>query len=215
MKWVLLLLTLLLTVPSVADAATINAVSCSNTHVGDAITAAANGDTVQIPGGTCTWSADVTFSGKYFTLKGVGKGTPAQCAVGGQTTYTCIQRAGKMIDWTLSVSGNTVIRDFTILGPTGASGCSLASNHLLNFRGVSDLFRMTNMVVQTPSDNSCPGVLWRGSITGVVDHSTFEQDGTVAAMLVITHESWKNVGLYGDNSWAQADSMGAAGAGDA
>ena len=56
-------------IPS-SDAATHSANSCNTTDVQNAITAAAEGDTVLIPNGSCTWSASVTLSGKGIILLG-------------------------------------------------------------------------------------------------------------------------------------------------
>jgi hypothetical protein len=55
-------------------AATITATSCGQAQVQAAINAAANGDTVVIPNGTCTWTASVTFGGKGIKLIGQTKG---------------------------------------------------------------------------------------------------------------------------------------------
>jgi hypothetical protein len=57
---------------SAAHAATQPAVSCSTSAVQNAINAAAEGDTVTIPAGTCTWTSGVTISGKGINLQGAG-----------------------------------------------------------------------------------------------------------------------------------------------
>ena len=56
-----------------ANAATIHALSCSNTDVQMAITSASSGDTVIVPAGTCTWTTTVSIpSGKAIKLIGAG-----------------------------------------------------------------------------------------------------------------------------------------------
>ena len=55
-----------------AKAATINAASCSQANVQSAINAAASGDTVNVPSGTCTWSSTVNINGKTVVLTGAG-----------------------------------------------------------------------------------------------------------------------------------------------
>src|SRR6516164_11049949 len=45
-----------------ADAATINAASCSQTVVQAALNSAHAGDTVSIPSGTCTWTTSVSWT---------------------------------------------------------------------------------------------------------------------------------------------------------
>jgi hypothetical protein len=54
-----------------ADAATINAASCSQADVTAAYTAAAAGDTVAIPAGNCTWTAQLSVT-KSITIMGAG-----------------------------------------------------------------------------------------------------------------------------------------------
>ncbi len=56
------------------DAATITAASCAQPDVAAAVTAAATGDTVQIPAGTCTWTTSVTV-GHAITVQGAGVGS--------------------------------------------------------------------------------------------------------------------------------------------
>ena len=55
-------------------AATHNAASCNTNDVQSAINSAAEGDTVTIPAGTCTWTSGVTISGKGITVTGNGSG---------------------------------------------------------------------------------------------------------------------------------------------
>jgi hypothetical protein len=45
-----------------------------------------------------------------------------------------------------------------------------------------------------------------GNLWGVIDHSVF--NGTSKRGVVINHTSWLGVGGWGDNSWAQPDTMG-------
>jgi hypothetical protein len=54
-----------------AQAATINAASCSRANVQTAITAASEGDTVLIPSGSCTWTTTITID-KAIIIKGQG-----------------------------------------------------------------------------------------------------------------------------------------------
>ncbi len=58
-----------------AQAATINASSCSAANIQTAINAASDGDTVVVPPGNCTWSSSVTIPNtKGVTLQGAGEG---------------------------------------------------------------------------------------------------------------------------------------------
>lgn len=72
-----------------AGAATINATSCSQSAVQAAVNSAADGDTVVIPDGTCTWTSGITVdqssSRKSLTIRGLhdctvdAKGRPTSC----------------------------------------------------------------------------------------------------------------------------------------
>ena len=58
-----------------AYASTINAASCSTTDVQTAINSAANGDTVNVPSGVCTWGSQITIpKTKGVLLQGAGIG---------------------------------------------------------------------------------------------------------------------------------------------
>src|SRR5215510_14109238 len=56
-----------------ALAATITAATCGSTDVAKALNSARNGDTVAIPAGRCTWTANVSTS-KRLTIQGAGIG---------------------------------------------------------------------------------------------------------------------------------------------
>jgi hypothetical protein len=56
-----------------ADAATINAASCSRSAVQTAINGASSGDTVRVPAGTCSWATAVSIpTNKKISLQGAG-----------------------------------------------------------------------------------------------------------------------------------------------
>ncbi len=65
-----------------SSAATINALSCNQTHVQTAITAANDGDTVIIPGGSCTWGSGISTS-KGITIQGAGATGPGATIITG------------------------------------------------------------------------------------------------------------------------------------
>lgn len=60
--------------PLQANAATINAYSCSQTDVQAAINSASDGDTVLVPAGSCTWTTNVSWQYKTINLIGAGIG---------------------------------------------------------------------------------------------------------------------------------------------
>src|SRR5271166_329182 len=82
-----LIATLAFVAPALARAATINAASCSQTDVQNAINSANSGDTVNIPAGNCTWSSAMTLS-KFVKLHGAGGGGFVGRSVTSQTIGT-------------------------------------------------------------------------------------------------------------------------------
>src|SRR5262249_32967997 len=56
-----------------ALAATITAATCGNTDVANTLNSASEGDTVAIPAGQCTWTANVS-TNKRLTIQGAGIG---------------------------------------------------------------------------------------------------------------------------------------------
>jgi hypothetical protein len=57
-----------------AKANTVTAASCNTSDVQSAINSAAEGDTVNIPAGTCSWTSGVTIIGKGLIVQGAGGG---------------------------------------------------------------------------------------------------------------------------------------------
>ncbi len=84
----LALLALLPMFTKTATAATVNASSCSQSSVATAISSAANGDVVQVPAGTCSWSG--LSIAKPIHLKGAGVG---------QTNITVAGNYGDQTVW--------------------------------------------------------------------------------------------------------------------
>lgn len=70
---IVIVLTLLLSLSSACNAATINAASCSDSDIQSAINSADSGDVVLVPAGNSSWSANVRIpDSKKITLKGSG-----------------------------------------------------------------------------------------------------------------------------------------------
>jgi hypothetical protein len=89
-----------------AGGATINAASCSRTDVGNAVAAAVNGDTVQVPAGTCTWTSNLSLTkGVHLIGAGIGKTNITGNYTGSWLmSYT---PANYSANWPLRISGFT------------------------------------------------------------------------------------------------------------
>jgi hypothetical protein len=66
------ILSIILLCISNANAATINAASCSKSHVQAAIDSASNGDAILVPAGNCTWTSTLSLD-KNLTIQGAGR----------------------------------------------------------------------------------------------------------------------------------------------
>jgi hypothetical protein len=115
----------------IGAAATINASSCSETHLANAIALANAGDTVVVPEGSCTWYTGTKVS-KGITIKGAGDST-------------AITAAGPML-FTINAngSGNYRISNMRFLG--GSS-----SGKDININGVWDSMRIDTITWNTTS----------------------------------------------------------------
>ncbi len=83
------------------NAQTVLAKSCNTSDVQTAINAATEGQTVNIPAGTCTWTSGVSLSGKGLTIQGAGSGRIVAIS---STTLSSIATGPQ----TLIVTGTTI-----------------------------------------------------------------------------------------------------------
>ena len=195
--------------PSIGHTTVYTAASCSQTDVVAAETLSTDGDTINIPAGTCTWAALLSISNKSVTIQGVGAGTEAQCAVGGQTIYTCINSTTAILTIVTHATGNSPAGYTALNGITfsssGVSGCSVGSTHMVNISGTS-----TNVRVHHNNfyyAGNCSAFL-SVDVIGVADHNLFFGHNNFQHAIIARHSSWLGVGLYGDNSWATPSTYG-------
>ncbi len=163
-NWLLLLYSgsLLFAFSSAGLCETIVATGCSQAEVQSAIDAARDGDTVQVPAGTATWTSTVRVTGKSITLLGAGidktvitRNTPVgDNALSAELTAT----------QTFALSGFTfstiTSAQWGIVGVAGESGKPTAQ------------FRITNCRINVAP--SSPTIPYRGitifGTYGVIDH---------------------------------------------
>lgn len=162
-------------------AASITASSCSQSAVSAAVTAAAAGDTVVVPSGTCTWTTKLIIT-KGLTLKGAGVGN---------TTITASNGSNFILEYAPSAPQNDVLFRIT--------------EFTFNQNGANSLLHMmvTDPIVQYNvrfDHNNVIGsiygsaVIWHeGPFWGVVDHNQFQGD-----------PYFQNYGCFnGANNWQQ------------
>jgi hypothetical protein len=88
-------------------AATIQASSCSYTHVSSAVASANTGDTVLVPAGSCDWGGNTLSINKAVELIGAGSGSSTLCD---GAVNTCITGTARIFNIAASSSGTFALR---------------------------------------------------------------------------------------------------------
>jgi hypothetical protein len=157
-----------------------------------------DGDTVLVPGGTCTWTSTVSVVNKSISIIGSGAAS------------TTIEGTVPLLEVTTKSTGNTPPGFFRISGitwktNTGTSGCATYSVGTITVGGSSGNVRVDNGVIDHAN---CGGIVFNGYVRGVVDHNSFYIRTGLMHSTVTRHNIWEGVGAYGDKSWAVASSKG-------
>jgi hypothetical protein len=194
----------------------VNAVINGPTHV------AVNGDTIQIPcsgSSSATWSSTLTVTANI-TLTALG-GSPnsGPSTLGAGTNCLTITSTANILfelDPTYSSSSNVVtLQNITLVPAAGAytpihiSGTGTSSG-MPQFRVDNIQFGngSTQWQYGTGSNTGEFGLIVN-NVFGVADHNT-SVTGSHFAFISVNLTSYLGVGQYGDNSWAQPDTMGGA-----
>jgi hypothetical protein len=150
-----------------ATAATISAASCSNASVQAAVDAAATGDTVLIPAGTCTWTAQVTLpASKAITLQGAG--IDATTIVDGVSTeiVLALQAAAGAFQRVTALTMDARLTEKSGSGPQiYVSGSGL------------DAFRIDHIRISNLKQRGILVNAGGGELSGLIDHNVFECPG--------------------------------------
>jgi hypothetical protein len=223
MKW--MSITLLVSVPSLvaAHAATHAAASCNLSDVETAVSAAAVGDTVTIPAGTCTWSSELSIS-SGITLTGSGTPNTGPSTFGsGALNTVIIDNAGSsnaligvtgipygqtftlaLLDVEPESSGTGLVSPIQVAGTCTSNGCP-------NIRIDNIGFGLTTPWTEAGNGSPADWMIRTDNVFGVIDHNTIPANSNVE-LLNSNLSAYLGVGGYGDNSWAQPDTFGTASA---
>jgi|SRR5579859_514526 len=220
----LLFVTLLLLIMPFAVHAqgTYTAASCNQSDVNAVINGpthtAVNGDTIQIPAGSCTWTTGITIKGVGIDITGtgtpntgggtVGAGTPSTTLINHANaaffnfTGLTIGQTAKVELLTMSASGagtNSISGAIFFNGTCTASGCANIRVDNINF------------TAGTWGSACSGGYVLVDNVFGVVDHNTAnESTASTAPLVQVNYDAWQGVGANGDNSFASADTFGTA-----
>lgn len=197
---------LLIVLGQVNTRGAINAASASLADVSSAISRAADGDTVMIPPGTAIWNSTLRIT-KNISLIGGGVG---------QTVITDeIPRngSGNIALFQLFPSSHTVlcrVSGFTFKGSSNPIYQVQDTGSQATVR-ISCVSSVPNVRIDHCyfNDLYARNVQFYGSVMGVVDHCTFDKTETHwGGCIDVQHNTWKGVGAWGDNSWADDTNFG-------
>jgi len=206
----ILLSVILLGSISAAEAQTINASSCSASAVQTALNEiSANGTTVVVPSGTCTWTSTLDFSTSYsFTLQGQSSIATTN-AQGNPASFT---DSTLIIDGQSGTGGNNPIISISLTGSssqvvrvTGLSieGGNVVYNGELVLTGATGQARLDHSHFIDINDLA---VAMYEPMTGVADHNLFDVPGG---------DVWNGIRVYnevgdgfGDTPWTQGPGFG-------
>lgn len=185
MRWLLFAFLLNALFVAKAEASTIKAATCSSSDVQAAINSTQTGDIVVIPSGSCTWSTQVSNSGKGITLQGqtVCTGTPANSCADNTNISTAVVNSSS-----LNISGATtgIVR---VTGITFLIGSSNSSNGGIFIGGPN--FQVTYRYDHNHNVMSAGGVGIQSHSFGLIDHNVFD---------VVSGGTTHQIDIYGDQS---------------
>ena len=196
----------------------VNAVINGPTHT------AVNGDTIQIPcSGTqsVTWGSTLNINANI-TLTALG-GTPnvgASTFGSGANCLTITGTASTMFQFSptyASANNTATLQNMTLIPGSGAytpvrANGTCTSSGCPNFRVDNVIFgggTTANSWQYGQNTNTGEFTVIVDNVFGVADHNTLTT-GSHCAFISTNLSSYLGVGSWGDNSWAQPDSMGAA-----
>jgi hypothetical protein len=200
------------------------AASASESDVQACVNLVVNGDTVHIPAGSATWSSTLVGPSNIgFTL--IGAGTPNSGSSTTGANSSCIatvitDNAGStsaLVTFSTTYGNATVRLSCMDIEPTNqALNAPVIMNGTCTTSPGCPQARVDNITWghTTPWNNGTVGsqaaaVVRYIGMFGVLDHNTLPSGGNVE-LFNAQLPSYKGVGAWGDNSWAQPLSLGGA-----
>lgn len=160
-----------------AQTSTVAASSCSQAHVQSAVDAVANGGTVTVPAGTCTWTANVSWKDKNVKVIGAGKdATIINCGNCFSIQSTAVTSAFSR--W--RISGMTL---------QGAAPGGIVITIWDNYGGWHYGWRIDNMRFKYPGAGSGYGIFIGGPTYGLIDHNEWQWGNGLAVIVAAQTDS--------------------------
>src|SRR5882724_5180593 len=214
-------------------AGTFTAATCNRSDVNAVINGpthtAVDGDIIQIPSGSCTWTTSTGITvPSNIGITIAGSGTPnstsgttvPSSSCGSGTTITLQPASGTLTAFQFRPQfGNSTSRLSCMTLALGSPSTSYAAVGL-NILGTCTSsgcpnLRMDNITFTGWTNHANNGISYGinaiGDVFGVIDHNHLigVADSGVA-LTELSHASYLGVGSYGDNSWAQPENYGSA-----
>jgi hypothetical protein len=181
-----------------AGTTVIQAKSCEEGAVQNAVDSARNGDVVAVPAGHCTWTATVRVTAGI-TLKGAGA----------DQTIVVDETPGDVVD--LNTAGG---RSYRVTGFTFRRGHAAKTRfdaRIIHVNGETTSFRIDNNTFDL-SERDKPAarsIHIQGSVLGVIDHNRFLSAGGSRGTIYVQHPRWGGGNnSFGDGSWADESHWG-------
>jgi hypothetical protein len=196
----------------------VNAVINGPTHT------AINGDTIQIPVGTCTWTSGVTVTASV-TITGLGAtpNTGPSTFGSGTNGVTLLSNiaSGPFFSFqpTYASSNNVTtlqnlnldpINSTTSLGGVIFIEGTATSSGFPQVRIDNIYFGYTTPWTESGNGDNTVDMIRVDNAVGVADHNTVPSGSLSNHLYTAQMSSYLGVGQWGDNSWAQPDSFGTA-----
>lgn len=190
---------------AMGHAATYTAASCNRNDVNAVINGpthtAANGDVIQIPAGTCTWTSPLSVSVGISVIGAGAASTIINSSYSGTLLSISIPSATSS---TFRLSGMTI-------QPLSISGLQLG---IANITGTCNSttcsnIRLDNLTISGWLTSIASYLVYTDNVFGVIDHITLSCAGYCSTLVHVAHSSYDGSSDgYGDASWASADSFG-------
>ena len=208
-----------------AWAGTYTAATCSQADVNAVINGpshtAVNGDIINIPAGTCTWTTDLSIT---VNINVIGNGTPntESSQFGSGPLNTIIKDnngSGGIIQASVTYSSGALLQISTLDIEPASSSTSLVSpiqvagtctsSGCPNIRIDNIGFGISTQWNEGGNSSNADWLIRTDNVFGVIDHNTLP-NGSGVELFNANLSAYLGTGAYGDNSWAQPDTFGGA-----
>lgn len=206
----------------IASGQTINAASCNASDVQAALNSVtADGTTVNIPAGSCTWTSTVTYNQAFSTVI-QGQTVVTFTGTPGTSGYSATATDNTKINTTIAdQTGNPTLVINTAAGKTfrltgisiiagSASGSDAAYAGEIGLSGRSTSVRMDHNHFVANTENNGEHFIQTGNVNGVIDHNFFDASPGVNVFFQMWETpDYNKIGeAYGNGSWTAAENFG-------